>query len=154
DLSPATLRASVRAAAEFLARSVKGDGLYRYEIDATTGQDLEGYSWPRHSGATFFLTQAASDLDDRGLKRAAVRAARRLAQRATLHCGKYHCIGDSDRPDLGSSALALLTYVELVETGIGPEFRSEVDELCAFLRSQQRPDGEFMHVYDIPSQKP
>jgi len=48
----------------------------------------------------------------------------------------------------------LLAVVELVEGGILPEFMPVVHQLADFLRSQQRPDGEFKHFYDRVKDEP
>ncbi|HEY3496114.1 MAG TPA: hypothetical protein VGK73_15555, partial [Polyangiaceae bacterium] len=91
---------------------------------------------------------------DTGMQRAAQRAARRLAGYAMVDCGEHRCIAEGERADLGSAALALLAFVELYEGGLLPELRQPILDLCAFLRSQQRPDGEFMHFYDRRAKKP
>lgn len=153
ELNIASLREAVLAAGHYLARSLRIDGSYRYEIDPLSGDDVEGYNWPRHAGATWFLTQAAAYADDEGLKSAARRAAQHLVDHTTQRCGEHECIGQGKEANLGSASLSLLTYVELVETGIAPEFAERAKALAAFLRSLQRPDGEFMHVFDLEQGK-
>lgn len=63
-------------------------------------------------------------------------------------------MGIGDRADLGSSALGLLALVELVEGGTMPELLPVVRDLTEFIRSQQRPDGEFKHFYDRVKDEP
>lgn len=140
------LERAARAAARFLAGNLGKDGLFRYELKATTGEVIPGYNWPRHGGATLFLAEAAVYFDDRRLLQAARRAARRLRDATTLRCGKHACIGEGDQVDVGSAALAALGYAVLASRD--KSFRKPLAELSAFLRSQQRADGEFMHVYD------
>ncbi|MDD9943203.1 MAG: hypothetical protein OXU20_19340 [Myxococcales bacterium] len=139
---------SVRAAASYLAKTVRPDGSFVYGIDARTGKALAGYNWPRHAGSTLFLAQAAHFLGERELVAVARRAAKRLRRHATQRCGRHRCIGRGRRVDLGSSALALLAYVELAEHGSGKGFLRHIDGLAKFLRFMQRSDGEFMHLYD------
>ena len=43
---------------------------------------------------------------------------------------------------------------EIARAGIDPSFRVQVDELAKFLLAQQRPDGEFMHLYDRTANGP
>ncbi len=153
DLKPETLQSAVLAAAHYLARSVHDDGSFRYEIDALTDEDVPGYNWPRHAGATWFLAQVAGYAHDEKLANAAARAAYHLIDNATRACGADECVGDGDQVNLGSAALALLAYVELVQSGVAPELKPRARALAKFVRSLQREDGEFMHEYDVPSQQ-
>lgn len=151
-LSQAALRESVLAAARYLLHSSRSDGSFRYEINAVTGADEPGYAFPRHAGAAYFLARAGNQLGDAPLRAAARRTAKFLADSITLRCGQYACIGQGERADVGSAALALLSYVELVEGG-ADEFREPALALAAFLRSQQRSDGDFRHFYDVAQQR-
>jgi hypothetical protein len=154
ELSPANLRKTVIAAGEYLARALRENGSYRYEIEAITGKDAPGYNWPRHAGATWFLAQAADLSGAEPLREAARRAAYHLVERATYACGPNECIGEGDEMNLGSASLGLLTYVELIHTGIAPELMPRARALAQFIRSLQRDDGEFMHVFDRTTQQP
>lgn len=142
------------AAAHFLARGVDARGRFRYMVDAPTNRTLPGYDWPRHSGATYFLAQSAALAGDQELAAAAVRAGAWLRDHATAACGDHRCIGDQNVVDVGSTSLAILAFVEIARTGIEPSFGDLVPELAAFLRAQQRPDGEFMHLYDRAARRP
>lgn len=154
ELTRAALRSSVLAAGGYLARAVQPDGSYRYETNAIDGHDSEGYNWPRHAGATWFLAESALYSRDPSMLAALARAAHRLAEGALVSCGKHRCVAEGDRADLGSSALGLLALSEIVNGGLMPELRPAVRELAAFIRSQQRPDGEFMHFYDRVKNEP
>jgi hypothetical protein len=142
------------AAARFLARGVDDKGRFRYMVDAPTNRTLPGYDWPRHAGATYFLAQAAALADDPQLAAAAVRAGGWLRDHATVSCGDHRCIGDQKIVDVGSTSLAILAFVEIARTRIDPSFGDLVPELAAFLRAQQRPDGEIMHQYDRAARQP
>ena len=151
--TPATLRADeVRAAAldaaRYLARGVRADGRFRYFVDAPTNRTLPGYDWPRHAGATYFMAQAAALSKEPELADAARRAASLVRDAALVTCGEARCVGEGDVVEIGSSALVLIALVEIVRTGIDTSFAPLVKELAAFLRTQQRRDGEFMHQYD------
>jgi hypothetical protein len=148
------VRDGAMAAARFLARGVDAQGRFRYMVDAPTNRTLPGYDWPRHAGATYFLAQAAALADDPELAGAAVRAGGWLRDHATLACGDHRCIGDQRIVDVGSTSLAVLAFVEIARTKIDPSFGDLVPELAAFLRAQQRPDGEFMHQYDRAERRP
>lgn len=147
-LEPALVKTAVHEAAAYLARGVDADGRYRYLVDAVTGQTLGGYNWPRHAGTTYFLAQAAALTDDAAVRFACLRAAARLRDDMMKDCGGHKCIAEDSDADVGSSALALVAFAEIVRTGADGSYRHAVAELAAFLRAQQRPDGELMHLFD------
>jgi hypothetical protein len=145
----------VREAATYLARNVDDDGRYRYLVDATNNLSLPGYNWPRHSGATFFLAQAAAILDDPFVRYACLRAAARLRDEMMRDCGHNRCIAEDDSiAEIGSSALALIAFTEIARTGADGAYRPAIAQLARFLRSQQRADGEFQHQYDRSTKEP
>jgi hypothetical protein len=153
-VNEATLRTAAVSAGRYLARAVRPDGLYHYEINGIDGQETDDYNWPRHCGATWYLSETANYTREPALLDAAGRAARRLAEGALAHCGEHRCVAVGERADLGSSALGLLALVELVEGGSLPELLPVVKDLAAFIKSQQRPDGEFKHFYDRTRNQP
>ena len=108
--------------------TVDDQGSFRYLVDAPTNLTIPGYNWPRHAGATFFLAQAAAALDDPYLRYAALRAASRLRDSTMRDCGEHRCIG-ADEPvvEIGSSALALIAFTEIVKTGADPAYRPAID---------------------------
>lgn len=154
EATPENLHGSVVEAGRFLARAIDRDGRYRYEIDGVTGQETDGYNLPRHAGATWFLAEAAAHSRDRNMQRAVRRAANHLVDNYLHDCGKQRCVVNGNRADVGSSALALLAFTELVESGIHPDLEDPMRALAAFLRSQQRSDGEFKHFYDREANTP
>jgi hypothetical protein len=145
---------AVHDAAAYLARGVDADGRFRYLVDATKDQSLGGYSWPRHGGATYFLAQAAALFDDPTFRYACLRTAARLRDDMMKGCGANQCIADGDDANVGSAALALIAFTEIVRTGADGSYRRPAVELARFLRSQQRPDGELMHEFDLATGKP
>ncbi|HET9953592.1 MAG TPA: hypothetical protein VFQ61_03765, partial [Polyangiaceae bacterium] len=149
-----SLREAVLGAGEYLARNVRLDGSYAYEIDGQSGEESQDYNLPRHSGATWFLAEAAGYSRDPKLERSVRRAARYLARTALVDCGERRCIAQREQADLGSSALALLAFAELVQNGVAPELLEDAVSLAEFLVSQQRPDGEFQHLYDRVERHP
>ncbi len=153
-LDRAVVKEAVFEAAAYVARGVDADGRYRYLVDAITNQTLGGYNWPRHAGTTYFLAQASALSDDPDLRAACLRAAARLRDDMMTDCGTNRCIAADNEADVGSSALALLAFVEVVRTGLDESYRIAIGELATFLRSQERPDGELMHLYDRAAKKP
>ena len=63
-------------------------------------------------------------------------------------CGGVPCVGDDPVVSLGSSALALIAFTEVVQSHLDESYRTHVVGLSQFLRRQQRPDGTFIHYYD------
>jgi hypothetical protein len=153
-LSSEQVRDAIVGAAHYLARGVSEQGRFRYMVDAPTNKDLVGYDWPRHAGATYFLAQAARLTRDPELAEACRRAASLLRSRALVACGNNSCVGDEQVVALGSSALAVLAFAEIVESGLDESFRPALVDVTRFLRAQQRPDGEFMHQYDRAGRRP
>ncbi len=140
-------RAAIEAG-RYLARGVDGEGRFRYLVDAPTNRTLGGYDWPRHAGATYFVAQIAALSKQPDVAYAALRAAGQLRDHALVRCGEDRCVGDEPVVDLGSTSLAVLAFVEVARTGLDAGYAVLLPELTAFLRAQQRPDGEFMHEYD------
>jgi hypothetical protein len=154
SLTDDDVRAAAIAAARYLARGVDDTGHFRYLVDAPTNRTLPGYDWPRHAGATYFLAQAAALSADAAIGGAALRAAGLLRDGALVDCGDRRCVGSSHLVDLGSAALAALAFAEIARTGLDAAYAAPARDLAAFLRSQQRPDGEFMHLYDRAARRP
>ncbi len=153
EITPVTMttddvREGALAAAHYLSRGVDEDGRFRYLVDAPTNRLLAGYDWPRHAGATLFLAQMAGLTHDAELAWAALRAAGLLRDHAMVQCGNGACIGTDSVVDIGSTALSVLAFVEIANAKLDAGYRLLVPALTAFMRAQQRPDGEFMHLYD------
>ena len=147
---------AVHDAAAYLARGVDADGRFRYLVDAVHDRAVGqgGYSWPRHGGATYFLAQAAALFDDAEIRHACLRSAAKLRDDMMRSCGTNRCISDGGDANVGSAALALIAFSEIVRTGADGSYRRPAVELARFLRSQQRPDGELMHDFDLATGKP
>jgi len=153
-MTESDVRAAAIAAGRYLARGVDPRGRFRYLVDAPTNQTLSGYDWPRHAGATYYMAQIAALSADPDVAYATLRAASYLRDGAMLQCGAHRCIGDGDRVDVGSAALTVMAFVEIARQRIDRSYALLVPELTAFLRAQQRPDGEFMHEYDRKENRP
>ena len=146
-LTPAMLEQAARGAGEYLVRNQTDEGRFVYELDAIRGTENSDYNLPRHGGTTLFLAEVAAATRDPRLTAAAMRAAQMVQRQHTVDCGPDRCIGDANRVHAGSTALILLAYVELARAGVGASLEPDIRALAKFLRSLQRPDGEFMHVY-------
>jgi hypothetical protein len=147
-------RGGALAAARYLARGVDAGGRFRYRVDAPSNRELAGYDWPRHAGATYFLARVAALSGDPDVAAAALRAAAHLRDHAIVDCGPWRCVGDAPVVEIGSAALAVIAFAEIAGTGLDPEYAAAIPALTAFLRAQQRPDGEFMHQFDRGRREP
>jgi len=154
NVTDSDIRAAAIAAGHYLGRGVDAQGRFRYLVDAPTNRTLGGYDWPRHAGATYFVAQIAELSHDSNAAYAALRAAGYLRDHAMIACGEHRCIGEGSRVDVGSTALTVLAFVEVARAHLDHSYKLVVPELTAFLRAQQRPDGEFMHEYDRDANRP
>jgi hypothetical protein len=152
-LAPELLRTAALATAQHIARGVSPEGRFRYMIDAPSAQTLPGYSWPRHGGSTYFLAQATGRWPDPAIKSAAQRAAALLIA-DVVDCGEHRCIARGAVADLGDSAIALFALIELIRSGTDPSLTPLATDLARFVKSQQRPDGEFMHRFNRTTRQP
>ena len=156
SFSDSDVRAAAFAMGRYLTRGVDAEGRFRYLVDAPRNQTLPGYDWPRHAGATYFVAQIGARTGDPQVRFAALRAAALLRDHALLRCGETRCIGEegSATADVGSTALAILAFVEIARTKLDEGYAQIVPYLTAFLRAQQRPDGELRHLYDRAANRP
>jgi hypothetical protein len=157
-LDRATLLAAARAGALFVLRHQEAAGSFTYVYDAQRNRALPSgvYSLARHAGTMFFLARAARELTLPAARAGALRGLTFLRETALASCGspEHICIIQDGRVELGGTALAALACAELLRDGDDPAARELLRGLLAFLRAQQRPDGELMHEYDLPQQRP
>jgi len=154
NLTQEDVHNAVKEASRYLSRNLDARGKYRYLVEATTNREVPGYSWPRHAGATFFMAQASGLEHEPIITYATLRAAAIMRDERMVPCGSHTCIAEDSDAEIGSAALALIAFTEIVKNGIDASYKNQIRELAEFLRSQQRPDGEFMHMYDRDAKKP
>lgn len=148
EITAERVKRGVMGAARHLALHVHSNGDMDYSTELATGRIIRGRSWPRQAIAAWFLAEVGAYSNDHFIKQAALRSARFLNQRATNPCGEYRCVGHRHRISLGSTATTLLVYASIIKAGWDGRFRKPLEQLAAFLRSQQRADGEFKHFFD------
>jgi hypothetical protein len=147
-------RASVEGA-EHLLRHQRPDGRWTYLYDATANAEAPGaYVLPRHAGTTYFVAQV-DRLHGLPAARAGALAALRWVERNSLRqCGDALCVESYGQVEVGSAALTIVAAAELQAREPHVLTRQLIEGLTAFLRAQQRPDGELMHEYDLAAQRP
>lgn len=149
---------AARENARFILRHQSAEGRFTYIYDARHDRESPGagYSLARHSGTAFFLARAARDLQMPEAREGAIKALGFVTSQALGTCGSFDrlCATWNDRAEFGASALTALASAELLQSGDLPEIRELLRGLLAFLRAQQRPDGELMHEFDRNANRP
>ena len=155
EVTVEALRSAAIEGAEFLLRHQNSEGMYAYIYDARSGRPMmDGYNIPRHSGATYFLAQVDRVTGHPQARAGAMRALRFLERTRLEQCDGNLCIVDFGRADVGSAALTVVAASEVLLQGEDPLARRLVEGLSAFLRAQQREDGELMHEFNIETGEP
>lgn len=157
-LSATGLRAAAREGVEFVLRHQARSGKFTYIYDAHSDTALPGtvYSLARHAGTLFFLARAADQLAMPEARRGALRGLAWVRDNVLARCGdpERMCLEQDGRVEFGGSALTALACAELLGSGDDPLARDLLTGLSAFLRAQQRPDGEMMHEYSRAREAP
>lgn len=149
------LRAASLEAAGFLLRHQDADGSWTYVYDAArNGPVAEPYNLPRHAGTTYFVAQVDRLHGMPEAREAALRALRWIERLALRNCGAGLCIEWDGRVEVGSAALAVIAAAEVHAKEPDPLTHRLIAGLTAFLRAQQRADGELMHEYDLAAGRP
>lgn len=152
------LEQAARDGMGFVLRHQHASGRFTYIYDAHEDREVEGvrYSLARHAGTTFFLARAARQLQSPQARAGALHALDFVRQHALTTCGSPErlCVEQRGRVEFGGSALTALACAELLQSGDEPSVRSMLSGLLAFLRAQQRSDGEMMHEYSLEHQQP
>jgi len=155
-VAPAPLRRAALEGARFLLRHQRPDGRTTYRYDARRDRRSRRVHLARHAGSTWFLAQAATRLGDPGARAGALAGLHWIGRRATRRCGgeDRRCVASGQRGVVGPTALTALAAAELLAGGPDAAVEEQLRGLTAFLRAQQRPDGELMHVYDLARDAP
>jgi hypothetical protein len=158
SLERASLEQAARESMAFVLRHQHRSGRFTYIYDAQRGQEVDGvpYNLARHAGTMFFLARAAQQLHSQEARQGALRALAFVHETALSRCGGEDrmCVEQRGRVEFGASALSALACAELLQSGDDALAREVLVGLLAFLRAQQRPDGEMMHEYSRERQAP
>ncbi|MFO0695834.1 MAG: hypothetical protein U0230_19890 [Polyangiales bacterium] len=156
-VTQANVRRAIGEMTDYLVRS-EHDGRFDYLFDARAGRPygIAYYSLPRHAGTTYFLGQAARVLGRDDARAAAERAFGWMLRFRTVSCGAPDrlCVVEGNAGDVGATSLAVVAGTELARTVGVERLRPVLDAYGAFLLSQQRPDGEMQHDYDLANHRP
>jgi hypothetical protein len=157
-VSRAALEQAARESVEFVLRHQQRSGRFTYIYDARRNKEEAGpaYNLARHAGTMFFLARAAVQLKHPEARQGALRGLAFVHDTALERCGSEErmCVAQRERAEFGASALLALACAELLDSGDDALARQVLVGLTAFLRAQQRPDGEMMHDYSLQTQAP
>jgi len=150
-IDAASLRAAALEGVRFVLRHQQRSGQFTYIYDAQQDAALPGtvYSLARHAGTMFFLARAAHQLDLPEARAGVLRGLTWVRDHVLARCGgpERMCLEQNGRVEFGGSALTALASAELLLSGDDALARDLLQGLLAFLRAQQRADGEMMHEY-------
>jgi hypothetical protein len=152
-MDPASSRIIALAAARKLVSLIDADGRFLYRYDSSTGAAIEGYHTTRHAAAIWGPALAARELDAPELLAPLQRAMHWLIEHHVRPIGEagLPAIVEDGRVDLGGAAMALLAALALHRALPDPRFLDLARHLGAYLLSQRRADGEFIHRRAWPS---
>jgi hypothetical protein len=148
-----TLRAA-QAGARALRAMARPDGLFLYRYrDGSRDPMPPHYNALRHFGASWAMLDVASGVDDlTDVADAAHRAAQRGLEAFAKPFGNDDrlCLVDAGKIKLGGNGLALLAIEKALQRVPDSPLRDAAAGLAAFIISQQRADGDFVHTRQFP----
>ena len=150
EVTEARVTKALRAAGEYLTRSVRDDGSYCYEYLPREDRCSNAYNLLRHAGTTYSLFQIHRRLPDARFAAAAERATDWLRERARPVADDPSRVFllEGRMAKLGAAGLTLIALVER-ELAIGDgKDRQVMTKLADFIISQQREDGYFASFFD------
>ena len=139
------LKLAGQQCADYLARHVRGDGSFEYELYARTGRTTNKYNILRHAGAIYAFSQwmnwhRPGESTDQMEKPVAFLKAHALS---VEEAGGLYCIVEDDKVKLGGVALALLALVEQYKSHPRKQDKIWMGRFGEFILWMQDPDGRF-----------
>jgi hypothetical protein len=135
------------AGADYLARSVRSNGRFKYLVDPVSGRSEPGYNLLRHAGALLALGVWTRTSPSAEASRAISRSADYLLERVRkVGPGGLPCLVSKGRAKLGGSALLLLALLEPAAAPRSDFDRDLGEGLADYLISQQDRSGAFRSV--------
>lgn len=153
--APVDLRAAALAAGDFLLRQQEADHTFTYLFDPLAARrgGSAAYSVGRHAGAIYSLAMLHGATGEARFERGARRALGWLEAR-TRGCGPGACVVEGARSKLGTTSLALIAAAELHASTGDAAAAHYARRLGDFVRSMQRPDGDFHHTFAVAAGAP
>ncbi|HEV3256463.1 MAG TPA: hypothetical protein VG013_06230 [Gemmataceae bacterium] len=134
---------SARRGADWLRRANRADGRFNYGHVPDLGVGLEGDHYLRQTGAAFALARAARFFGDEG-QAAVARQALLALLLDTMPDPKNARVRYTSLPPVAVNRLAAAGLLVLAVNELpspGADLLEQSEQLCAFIRGQQRADG-------------
>jgi hypothetical protein len=134
---------SARRGADWLVRTNRPDGQFDHGYQPALGTVLEGDHYLRQAGAAFALARAAALTGDERYSAIARQAILRLLLSTTTD-SQNPTVRHTSLPSvvvnrLGAAGMLVMAINELPSPGA--DLLDQSDQLCAYIRQQQQPDG-------------
>jgi hypothetical protein len=142
------VRAAIARGGAYLARQVQKDGRFCYAYHVDTDRCDPTYSQPRHAGTAYAMFSVQRVAPDPQVVAAAERAMGWLRRQVRYAGPDRAYLVEGDAAKLGSTALALLAFVERERVVRDGRDRALMTRLADFLISQQRENGDFASYFD------
>lgn len=145
---------------DFVLRQIRPDNRFHYQYFPLTDRhpDDDDYSIPRHAGTVYSLALLYGLTGEQRFKVGAEKAMSWLVERLPSECGdpSRTCVTKArgDFADLGSSALTLVGMLEYQRRTGDARFAHDAGRIAAWIRSMQRPNGDFYHNFHVPVAAP
>ncbi len=150
EINSEILRASIRAAADYLRRETDADGRVTYEYLARQDRVRPGYNLLRHAGTIYSMLQAWRLRPDPGLLAAIKRGVRYFQlqlREDNAHPGEYFAL-EGRLAKLGGAGLGLCMFVEMEKAQPGSVPEAILKGLALHIQRMQKPSGAFRSFYD------
>ncbi len=153
--------ASAKAAGAFITRASQPDGTFAYLYRPYTHTFVPAaYNLTRHAGTAYSLAMLEGLTYTQELGAVTDRALLWMANRVARPCGgdrQTACVAEGDAPNrkanLGTNALYLVALTERLALRPDPNFQGLARDLLSFVRSMQKPNGDFFHNFDVSTQR-
>ncbi len=143
---------------DFVLRQIRPDNRFHYQYFPLNDHHPESdeYSVPRHAGTVYSLALLYGLTGLERFKVGAEKAMSWLVDNLDPCGDDGYCVTKArgDFADLGSSALTLVGMIEYQRQTGDARYADEARRIAAWIRSMQKPDGDFYHSFHVPVAAP
>lgn len=160
DTGPDAWRRAAVDGGDFVLRQIRPDNRFHYQYFPLTDHHPKGdaYSVPRHAGTVYALALLYGLTGEARFRAGAEKAMSWLIEAMPAECGdpSRTCVPKArgDFADLGSSALTLVGMLEYQLRTDDARYADTARRLAAWIRSMQKPNGDFYHDFHVPTAVP
>ena len=142
----------------FILRQLTAEGRFLYRYLPTEHRHSTGsaYSTARHAGTAYCLALLYGRTGKDCFRTAAEEALSWLEKQMPEECGSAEqaCIVSRGHARLGNTALALVAMLEYQRRTGSAAYEGTIRRCLGFVRTMQRPNGDFYHLYDLTEDRP